>query len=46
MKKAQVPFQYKIIDRGFSRFDPLKRNLFIDNHREIPHFSSDKSSNQ
>jgi len=46
MKKAQVPFQYKIIDRGFSRFDHLKRNLFIDHPMEEPHFTADKSSTQ
>jgi len=27
MKKAPLPFRYEVIDRGFSRFDGLKRNL-------------------
>jgi C-terminal processing protease CtpA/Prc len=44
MKKAQVSFQYEIIDRGFSRFDPLKRNLFIGNLRDIPRSTADNSS--
>lgn len=30
MKKAEIPFKYEIIDRGFSKFDRLKKNLYID----------------
>ena len=29
-KKAVLPFEYIIVDRGFSEFDNQKRNLFID----------------
>ena len=29
-KKAVLPFEYVIVDRGFSEFDSQKRNLFID----------------
>ncbi len=30
IKKARLPFEYVIVDRGFSKFDNQKRNLFID----------------
>jgi carboxyl-terminal processing protease len=30
IKKAEVPFKFEIFDRGFSRFDKQKRNLFLD----------------
>ncbi len=30
MKKAALPFRYEVIDRGFSRYDALKRNLTVD----------------
>jgi C-terminal processing protease CtpA/Prc len=30
LKKAEVPFKYEIMDRGFSRFDEQRRNLFLD----------------
>jgi carboxyl-terminal processing protease len=29
-KKAPVPIEFDIVDRGFSKFDPQKRNLFIE----------------
>lgn len=29
-KRAVLPFEYVIVDRGFSEFDNQKRNLFID----------------
>jgi carboxyl-terminal processing protease len=29
-KKAAVPIEFDIVDRGFSKFDPQKRNLFIE----------------
>jgi hypothetical protein len=30
LKKAEAPFKYEIFDRGFSRFDSQRRNLFLD----------------
>jgi len=38
-KKAVLPFEYVIVDRGFSEFDSQKRNLFLDKPghiRQIP----------
>lgn len=36
IKKAEVSFKFEIIDRGSSKFDPQKRNLFIDKPKELP----------
>jgi C-terminal processing protease CtpA/Prc len=38
-KKAAIPFEFDIVNRGFSKFDTQKRNLFIDipgNFHKIP----------
>ena len=38
-KKASIPIAFDIVNRGFSKFDPQKRNLFIDiprNFHKIP----------
>jgi hypothetical protein len=38
-KKAKVPIDFVIVDRGFSKFDRQKRNLFIEmpgNFQKIP----------
>ena len=34
-KKAQVPVKFDVIDRRFSKFDPQKRNLFIEMPRNF-----------
>jgi C-terminal processing protease CtpA/Prc len=41
-KKAKLPFEYVIVDRGFSKFDKQKRNLFIDIPLDISNFPSKK----
>jgi carboxyl-terminal processing protease len=38
-KKVEVPIEFYVVDRGFSKFDPQKRNLFIEiprNFQKIP----------
>lgn len=36
MKRAKLPFNYEVVDRGFSRFDPMKRNLYLDGGQKLP----------
>jgi len=39
LKRARLPFEYVIVDRGFSKFDKQKRNLFLEipgHSRQIP----------
>jgi len=36
LKRAGLPFRYEVVDRASSRFDPLKRNLYLDKEMKLP----------
>ncbi len=36
LKRAELPFRYEVVDRASSRFDPLKRNLYLDKEMKLP----------
>ena len=36
VKRATLPFRYEVVDRASSRFDELKRNLYVDPGEKLP----------